>query len=817
MLPTGSLLQHGRLVYCLGHAEASEAVPMKSKRHSPRPLIIAAGAYATLGGAVSFLGWAFHLPRLTDWLGSGIAIKANAALTLVVCGVATLMRVCVPKEKLTVRVLSAFAVAVGALTLLEHITGINLGIDTLLFDEAPGAVATAAPGRMGPPAALSLFCIGLALILTTARARAAPIAVGLGLAVTALGVLSITGYLFQAEAIYTIPRLTGIALQTASMLVALGVAVTTIDPERQPVKTFFEDSNAGALARRLLPLAFIIPLGLGWLRLAGQRAGLYDAAFGTALRSIVEVSILSTVVWWGLHVLRTRDLQQVAASRNLHDNEKRLLETLESITDAFVTLDPQWRFTFVNSAAEAVLRRPRGELVGYVLWDLFPQWMESPLRAAFLRAVREHVMIEVEAPDPLRGDHDFLHRIYPNPDGGFSVFFQDVTLRKRNEAALLEADRRKDEFLATLAHELRNPLGPLRNAAQILQRNDIEPAVQRSAAEIIGRQVRHMARLLDDLLDISRISRNRLELRCEQTELEPIIRNALEASRAAIDQAHHTLSVDLPENPVHVIADAVRLTQVFCNLLNNSSKYTPPGGCLELSAACQDARIVVRIKDNGIGIEPAMMPHVFDMFSQASAALPHSQGGLGIGLALARGVIELHGGSIEAASEGAGRGSVFTVTLPQVLASIEDAAKDVGAEASEIKPRSVLVVDDLRDGADSLTSLLRLLGHEVHTAYEGESALKLAGERKPDILLLDLGMPTMDGYELCRRIRATLWGRDRLIVAISGWGQVADRRRTAQAGFDHHLIKPVDIGALTRLFEQTSTIGTSRHLDQKEA
>lgn len=782
---------------------------MLSTAHGPRTLSLTAGAYSAIGGGISFLGWALKLPRLTDWLDSGIAIKANTALAVIACGSATLILLWTPQARMLIRALSLLAMALGGLTLFEHVTGINLGIDTLLFDEAPGATATAAPGRMGPPAALSFVAIGLALLLETTNSRLRLLTVGLGLGVSALGLLSIIGYLFKAEAIYMIPRLTGIALQTSSMLLALGVAVVAVNPERQPIKTLFEDSNAGALARRLLPLAFIVPLALGWLRLTGQRAGLYDAAFGTALRSVAEVAILSAVVWWGLQVLRTRDLQQQAARQNLRDNERRLLETLESVTDAFVTLDSQWRFTFVNSAAESMLHHSRDELLGKALWDLFPQWIGSPLRPAFLRAVSERVMTEVEAPDPLRGDHDFLHRIYPNPDGGFSVFFQDVTLRKRGEAALREADRRKDEFLATLAHELRNPLGPLRNAAQVLQRDSIELDTRRWAADLIGRQVRHMARLLDDLLDISRISRNRLELRCEQAELAPIIQNALEASRPSIDQYEHTLEVKLPAEPIPVIADAVRLTQVFCNLLNNSAKYTGKGGRIELSATRKSAKVVVRVSDNGMGIEAGMLPYVFDMFSQASAALPHSQGGLGIGLALARGIVELHGGSIQAQSKGAGEGSVFTVTLPVASVLPEEMERPADLVAPAVEVRSVLVVDDLRDGADSLTKLLELLGHDVHTAYDGESALRIAEDLKPDILLLDLGMPSMDGYELCRRIRATAWGSDRLIIAISGWGQVEDRRRTKAAGFDHHFIKPVDLGALVPLFDGQSLRGTA--------
>ena len=767
----------------------------------PRALCVAAAAFAALGGTASFLGWILEIPRLTDWYGVGIAIKANTAIGLVIAGVSLFLVLYAPRAKPAIRALAAVLAALGVLTLLEHITGWDFGIDMLLVQEPPGAPATAAPGRMGPPAALSFAAIGVALMLLTSNARARGVAVGLGLAVLALGTLSITGYWFQAKAIYMIPRLTGIALQTASMLVAVGIAIISADAERQPIKTLFEDSNAGALARRLLPLAFIVPLGLGWLRLSGQRAGLYDAAFGTALRSVTEVAILSAVMWWGLNVLRQRDHEQATGSAKLRDSEKRLIDTLESITDAFVTLDPKWRFTFVNAAAEQVLHRSRHELLGQVLWDLFPEWLGSPLRAAFLRAVRERVMIEVEAPDPNREGHEFLHRIYPNPDGGFSVYFQDVTLRNRSEAALKDADRRKDEFLATLAHELRNPLGPVRNAAQVLLAKGDDPAMQSWAAGIISRQVHHMARLLDDLLDVSRIARNRLELRREQTELAPIIQSAVEASRPVIDQAKHSLILNVPSQPIHLVADAVRLTQVLSNLLNNSAKYTRQNGRIELSVATEASEVVIRVKDDGIGIDREMLPKVFDMFSQASSALPHAQGGLGIGLALARGVIELHGGRIDAASEGTDRGSEFTVRLPRLSAPFDEPISPAHADQQAQPSRRMLVVDDLRDNADSLARLLESLGHEVHTAYDGEQGLQLAQSSRPEVVFLDLGMPVMDGYALCRRIRELPWGREALIIAVTGWGQPEDRRRTLEAGFDHHFIKPVEVGVIVEVLE----------------
>jgi PAS domain S-box-containing protein len=374
----------------------------------------------------------------------------------------------------------------------------------------------------------------------------------------------------------------------------------------------------------------------------------------------------------------------------------------------------------------------------------------------------------------------------------------DVTALKDAEQQLREADRRKDEFLATLAHELRNPLAPITNAAHFLKPMVAGPKASWGLG-VIERQVQNLARLLDDLLDVSRISRNKLVLRRQPVELGAVLQQALETSRPLIDMGGHELAVHLPRDPVLLDADPLRLAQVFSNLLTNAAKYTPGGGHIELDAACNGEEARIRVRDDGIGITADMMPRLFEIFSQAAPALERSQGGLGIGLSLVRGLVELHGGHIEARSEGAGRGSEFVVTMPVLACAPPAPLHRNGTVAAAPRRARILVADDNRDGADSLTVALQGLGHEVCTAYDGEQALALAATTRPEVMLVDIGMPRMNGYELCRAVRREPWGREVLLVALTGWGQDEDRRRAAEAGFDRHLVKPVDLPVLAEL------------------
>jgi signal transduction histidine kinase/ActR/RegA family two-component response regulator len=375
----------------------------------------------------------------------------------------------------------------------------------------------------------------------------------------------------------------------------------------------------------------------------------------------------------------------------------------------------------------------------------------------------------------------------------------DEELRRRVEE-LAREDRRKDEFLAMLAHELRNPLAAISNAGHVLDQGGAADARTRDLVGVIGRQIRHLSRLVDDLLDVSRFTRGKIELRKRLVELRPIIEGAVETTRPLLERQGHRLTVSLPAEPVVLEADATRIEQVLANLLNNAAKFTEPGGDIALSVEVRGAEAALRIRDNGTGIAPDLLPRIFDLFVQEDRSLARSHGGLGIGLTLVRSLVERHGGRVEARSEGLGRGSEFVVHLPVLAGAPPIEAGPGPAEApARQDPARVLLVEDNLDAADALAELLRMWGHEVEVVHDGASAVQRAGEARPDVVLLDIGLPGMDGYQVAGALRALPDLHGALLVALTGYGQEADRRRSAAAGFDHHLIKPVDLEELKRL------------------
>ncbi|HTV50045.1 MAG TPA: ATP-binding protein [Steroidobacteraceae bacterium] len=372
---------------------------------------------------------------------------------------------------------------------------------------------------------------------------------------------------------------------------------------------------------------------------------------------------------------------------------------------------------------------------------------------------------------------------------------------RSSEEALRESDRRKDEFLATLAHELRNPLAPVRHAVRLLEVQGADERRQRWAREVIARQVQRMALLLDDLLDVARITRGRLQLKKDYTQLGTLVASAVETARPLIDAKGHTLELLLPAEPVSLEVDPLRISQAISNLLMNAAKYTDPGGHIALEATLLEQELRVSVKDSGIGLSSSAMPRLFEMFSQVDAAIDRAEGGLGIGLALVKGLIGMHGGSVEVASPGLGRGSTFTIHLP-ASALAREPRRGPESSGTAAAPRGycrVLIADDNADAADSLGLLLEMSGHRVWVAHSGKAALELAMRERPDALILDIGMPGMTGYELARRVRQEAWGRRALLIAVTGWGQKDDKERAAAAGFDQHLTKPVSTELIERL------------------
>jgi len=387
-----------------------------------------------------------------------------------------------------------------------------------------------------------------------------------------------------------------------------------------------------------------------------------------------------------------------------------------------------------------------------------------------------------------------------------SVFFE-LNVQQQQIAqqrdALQEADRRKDEFLATLAHELRNPLAPIRNGLQILRMSPTGPEAD-EVRDMMDRQLTHLVHLIDDLMDASRISQGKIDLRRETISLQAVMQNALEVSTPIINSGKHTLKVQMPEIPLWLDADLTRLAQVVSNLLNNAAKYTPEGGVIEVNVTQQDDMVLITVRDNGLGIPPDMLPRVFDLFTQVDRTLARAQGGLGIGLALVKRLLEMHGGSISVESAGQGKGSSFTISLPLVADNRIAASTELNEQADSAQQSSlnILVVDDNIASAKTTGWMLEMIGHNPTLAHDGSDALEMARRTSPDVVLLDIGLPGMSGYDVCRALRSEPQFKDTIFIAQTGWGQEKDRREAREAGFHHHLVKPVNFEELSTLLTQ---------------
>ena len=513
---------------------------------------------------------------------------------------------------------------------------------------------------------------------------------------------------------------------------------------------------------------------------------------------------------------------QIAAISEAEQSARELREQLELAVDAselgtFHCTLPS-RAMVWNERCKTLFWLPQGTAIDFdvFLSRLHPDDREMTRQALDACIERDQRFdIEFRAISP-HGRQRWIRatgRTYRNIRGEplrFDGTMQDITRRREAEEALRTADRRKDEFLAMLAHELRNPLAPIRNAVQILRVRAPDDPQLRSTGDMIGRQVRHLARLVDDLLDVSRVRQGKVLLRREAVELSALVLEGIELAQPFIEAKNHTLTVDVESaRGLMIEGDATRIAQVVGNLLDNAAKYTEEGGSIAVRVTCDGHRAAIRVSDNGVGIAADLLPRIFDLFTQAERSLDRSQGGLGIGLSLVRTMVELHGGSVEAKSAGLGAGSEFFVRLPLVVAdqgprSDQRAATkklSVGetANAEPARARRVLIVEDNVDSAESLKTLLELDGHDVHSVHDGAAALAVVETFVPDVALLDLGLPQMNGFDLARALRARPETQQSLLVALTGYGQSEDMKKSEAAGFDHHLVKPVDPAKLALL------------------
>lgn len=501
--------------------------------------------------------------------------------------------------------------------------------------------------------------------------------------------------------------------------------------------------------------------------------------------------------------------EELARVTDESDRRKRVYETILSNTPDFAyVFDLNYKVAYANETLLRMWGLTWDEAIGKTFLEIGYEPWHAAMHNREIDEVRT-------TRKPLRGEVPFNgtfgRRIYDyifipvfGADGEVEAVAgttRDVTERKEAEQSLREADRKKDDFLALLAHELRNPLAPIRNGLQVMRLAEGDVVAIAETREMMDRQLTHMVRLIDDLLDVSRITRNKMELRRTRVTLAEVIGNAVETANPAIQSAGHELVVVLPPEPIVLDADLTRLAQVFSNLLTNSAKYTPKGGTIWLSAVRSGDEVAVSVRDTGIGIPAQALPTIFDMFSQVDRSVERSTGGLGIGLALVKGLVEMHGGSVTAESA-EGSGSTFTVRLSIAAPASTPQHTPDGQDPDNILRRKILVVDDNRDGAESMAMMLRLKGNDVSTAHDGLEAVAAASAFRPDVILMDLGLPRLNGLDATHRIREQPWGRDIKIIALTGWGQENDRERSREAGCDGHLVKPVNLPDIERLLEK---------------
>ncbi len=531
----------------------------------------------------------------------------------------------------------------------------------------------------------------------------------------------------------------------------------------------------------------------------------------------VEVEFVSNVYKENGYKVVQCNIRDITERRRVERELAKALgyadDIIETLREPFVVLDDDLRVKTANRSFYDSFKVSKEETEDCLLYELGNGQWDIPGLRTLLDEVLSHNKsvhdFEVEHSFPSLGRKTMLLNARPFPPDSkhpelILLAVEDVSALRERADELAEASRQKDEFLATLAHELRNPLAPIRNAVQYLGMDNLQESDVTTARDVIERQVKIMVRLIDDLLDVSRISRNQLDLRKQPIELARVVESAVESSRPLIQQCGHELTISLPPEPIHLDADPIRLAQVFSNLLNNAAKYTEPQGRIWLTAERQGSDAVVSVRDNGIGIPAEMLSSIFDLFTQVDRSLERSQTGLGIGLSLVRRLVEMHDGTIEARSHGLGQGSEFVVRMPVFIQSSPEPPKSEKKMTSILNKCRILIVDDNKDSANTLAMLLRLKGNDIRTAYDGIEAVEAAESFHPELVLLDIGLPKLNGYDVARRIRQQPWSRDVILVALTGWGQDDDRRRSQEAGFHFHMVKPLELAALEKLLAEPS-------------
>jgi len=808
---------------------ASGPQPPRAALELERLSVVAGGA-ATIVGLV-LLAAAVGGPR---WAGltslGGVATRANAALGIALCGVAAMA---LSPERVTgwrryVGLATAgLALFLGLATLLEHVAGLDLGIDHFLFDQAASPAGVTVTARMNVEGALSL-CVSAAALL--ARELPGPRALGIArlLASLMLGsaLLALLGYAYE---IMPIERArVSETMPTALGVLALGVSLMVSRPTHGAISLLASDTPGGIMLRRLLLPALLVPAVLGWLRLIGERRRWYEPEVGAALMVLAVTCVFTFVVWWSAQstsrIARARDRAE-AARRAL---DQRIARLVEGISQGFLSFDRELRLTYVNARGEQMLRRSRRTMLGASAKTVFAGSLPDVAEATS-RALAEVDTFEFEAHFPELERWLEVHLI-PSADG-MTVLCLDVSERRRREeerrelleserAARAEAERAnriKDEFLATVSHELRTPLNAILGWSQILASERARPNDLPQGLATIRRNAQLQAQLIDDLLDVARIVNGKLRLELARTDVREVVEAAVASVRQAADGRGLTLEVVSSDTAVWVQGDAARLQQVVTNLLSNSIKFTPRGGAVRAHLVRMGAEVLVAVHDTGQGIEAELLPHIFERFRQADSSIRRKHGGLGLGLALVRSLVELHGGRVAVHSAGLGQGSTFEVRLPLLADAEHQATPPGGVEArrqlasagrATLRGIRVLVVDDELDARLLARRILEEAGATVRVAGSAEEALSLIRQDVPHVLVTDIGMPDVDGYELVRRLRALEPQLGVVVptVALTAFVRDVDRERARSIGFDAHIPKPLDPSELTSVIGQLAVV-----------
>lgn len=757
------------------------------------------------------MGLAFEMPVLKSGFNGGFAMRANTALALALLGSGFLLLISLRSERTRAatmlgRGLALVSAGIGGLTLVQHLTGLNLGIDQLLINDPPNPAARVQPGRMGPPAALSLLLLGTAILLLDTRTRRGRVpSQWLAIAASLVVGIPLIGYVYAIPPGFPASPYVGISLPSAAAIIICAVAIMAARPTWGITGAANVDDVGGLMIRRVLLPAILMPPALGWLSLAAVDAGLLTPSFGYALFTLALIVGLALLIWGNARAMSTLGRTGAAAEaererllQEVRVQHERMMEIFESISDAFYAVDADFHFTFINQRAEQMWQRPRSSLIGQHMWTAFPRDVGTEPYLLHQRVMKERQPLRCESLSPLLGRWLDI-TLYPEAGGGISCYFRDIHDRRQAEEDLRrakeEAERAseaKSQFLATLSHEMRTPLTPVLLHVSLLEgRTDLPDDVREDLASI-RRNVELESMLISDLLDLTRIERGMLQLELRDIDVHQVLKAAVATCER---EGGASIVMKLQAERHVVCGDSTRLQQIFWNLISNALKFTPPSGRITVrSTLLENSRIRIEVSDTGRGIESDLLGRLFNAFEQGDVRAERRQAGLGLGLAISRKIAEAHGGTIIAESKGRGHGASFIVDLPLIDAHVRAlTVHPFELPAVPVKTLDILLVEDHEPTLNVMAKLLEKMGHRVCATGSVATALESARQTEFGLVISDLGLPDGSGLDVMRQLGPRYVGQ---AIALTGYGMESDVAATREVGFAEHLTKPVDFNAL---------------------